>query len=123
MKVFNKRGLIVRLLVYAIILIVVGGWIYSMYLKYSGNVIGKISLNQEDNNSNNAVEDISVGGEAENDEQTSENNIREIEENSAKFDKNDTNETDNNQTYYIQSLSENKTNVNSLLKNYSQGRW
>ena len=113
----DKRGLIGRLLIYAVILIVVGGSLYSVYQKYFGGISGKISFNQENKTSNNVVEDISVGEGAKNNKQITENNIGEIEKNSAKLEENSTNQSDGNQTYYIQPLSGNKTKGNNSLKN------
>ncbi len=114
----NKRGLVVRLLIYVIILVVVGSSLYSIYQRYAGGIDSRVILNQEDKSSNNVVEDISVGGDAKSNEQTTDSKIGEVEKNSVKIGNNSTNGSEGNQTYYIQPLSKNKikAKLNNSLK-------
>jgi len=74
-------------------------------------------LNPEDKSSNNVIEDIFVGEEANNNAQTTESSIEEVEKSRAKIGENSTNKSESNQIYYIQPLSENKTKINGSLRN------
>ena len=105
-----------RLIIYAIILIVLGGSLYSIYQKYYGEITGNVILNKENKASNNVVEDIAVGVDAENNAPVADSKIGEVEKSSAKIGENSTNRSESNQTYYIQPLSGNKTKLNNSLK-------